>query len=227
VTVDQAVHEARISTEAIRANAAVLAARLGARILVADVSADALGHGAVASAHAAIAGGARAIAVTDEASAAELREAGVLAEIVVGEPGIAQPLYGLDDDDELRPAMTVSALVVGTKRVDPGDGVSYGYTWRAPRSGHLAMVRIGYADGLDRIASNTGALVLGNRRRPIAGRVAMNVLMLDLGDDEALVGDRAVVFGGTRRATEWARSIDRRADEVAVEFAQKLPRFWS
>ena len=224
---DQPVHEARISTEAIRANAAVLAARLGDRILVADVSADALGHGAVASAHAAIAGGARAIAVADDAAADELREAGVLAEILVGVEAVAEPLYGLDDDEGLRPAMTVSALVVGTKRVEPGDGVSYGYTWRAQRAGHLAMVRIGYADGLDRIASNTGTLVLGNQRRRIAGRVAMNVLMLDLGDDEALVGDRALVFGGTRRASEWARSIDRRPDEVAIEFAQKLPRFWS
>ncbi|MCU1422215.1 MAG: alanine racemase [Microbacteriaceae bacterium] len=224
---DQPFHEARISTEAIRANAAVLAARLGDRILVADVSADALGHGAVASAHAAIAGGARAIAVEDEAAAGELREAGVLAEILVGVEAVAEPLYGLDDDEALRPAMTVSALVVGTKRVEPGDGVSYGYTWRAQRAGHLAMVRIGYADGLDRIASNTGTLVLGNQRRRIAGRVAMNVLMLDLGEDEALVGDRALVFGGTRRASEWARSIERRPDEVAIEFAQKLPRFWS
>ncbi len=224
---DRPVHEVRISTEAIRANAAVLAARLGDRVLVADVSHDALGHGAVASAHAAIAGGARAIAVADASDAEALREGGVLAEIVVGETGVAEPLYGLDDDAALRPAMTVSGLVVGTKRVAAGDGVSYGYTWRAPRAGHLAMVRLGYADGLDRIASNTGSLVLGNRRRPIAGRVAMNVVMLDLGDDEALVGDRAVVFGGTRRAAEWAASIDRRPDEVAMEFASKLPRFWS
>lgn len=224
---DRAVHEARISAEAIRANAAVLASRLGDRILVADVSNDALGHGAVAAAHAAVAGGARAIAVADDAEMEMLREAGVLAEVLVGEAGVAEPLFGLDDDPELHPAMTVSALVVGTKRVGAGEGVSYGYTWRAPRDGHLAMVRLGYADGLDRIASNTASLVLGNRLRPIAGRVAMNVVMLDLAEDEALVGDRAVVFGGTRRATDWAASIDRRPDEVAMEFAQKLPRFWS
>ncbi len=219
------MHGARVSTEAISANAALLARRPGG--LVADVSFDGYGHGAIAAARAAIAGGATSIGVSRDVDADELRAAGISVSIVVGRPQAMLELYGLTDDARFVPAMRVSAEVVGTKTVEPGDGVSYGYTFRATRRGALAMIAIGYADGLDRAASNVGTILLGGGPRRIAGRVAMNVHMLDVGDHPVSAGDEAVVFGPERRASEWAASIGRRADEVAIEFGQKLPRSWS
>ena len=135
-------------------------------------------------------------------------------------------LYGLAEDRKLRPAMRVTALVIAIKTIEAGEGVSYGYTWRAARRTNLALVGIGYADGLDRIASNIGSLFLAGTVRPIAGRVAMNALVLDLGDDRVSLGEEAVVFGDERRgepsASSWASVLGKTAVEVV--FGAHLPR---
>lgn len=197
---------ARIDVDAIRANASVLASRIGG--FVADVSADAYGHGMVAASHAALDGGATSVSKRPVSGAGEL--------------------YGFTDNARFRATMRVSALVVGVKTIEVGDGVSYGYTWRAPARTNLALVGIGYADGLDRSASNAGSLLLGGQSRRIVGRVAMNALVLELGDDEARVGDEAVVYGerrdGEPSIASWARAIGRSAPEVASVFGAHLVR---
>lgn len=106
--------------------------------------------------------------------------------------------------------------------------MSYGYTYRAPSRTNLALVGIGYADGLDRAASNLGSLLLGGLERRIVGRVAMNALVLDLGTGTVSVGDEAVVFGDPRRgeptASAWASLLGKSAAEVATVFGTHLPR---
>lgn len=214
--------EARISTAAISANAARLVAR--DQDFVADVSFDGYGHGAREVAAAARAGGALRFAVASEREAVRLGDAGFVAERRAS--STAHELYGLGHDAAFRPAMTVTAPVVATKRVQPGDGVSYGYTYRASAHSTLALVGIGYADGLDRIASNVGTLLLAGKYRPIVGRVAMNVVMVDLGDDGCFPGDESIVFGSSRRVADWAAQIGRRAPEVVIGFGSRLTRVW-
>jgi alanine racemase len=127
--------------------------------------------------------------------------------------------------------MRVSALVVGTKTIDAGDGVSYGHTYRAVARTNLALIGIGYADGLDRAASNVATLQLGGVQRRIAGRVAMNALVVDLGADTARIGEEAVVFGDPSRGepsvVSWAASLGTSAAEVATAFGSHLPRIFS
>jgi alanine racemase len=209
------LHSVRIDLDAVRANARTLATHGD---FVADVSFDGWGHGAVGSARAALEGGASALAVASDAEEAELVASGLTASILRTSvhPG---RLYGLIDG--FTPAMLVTAEIVGLKQVSPGDGVSYGYTFRASTDSTLGLVGVGYADGLDRAAGNAGSLLVGGRERPIVGRVAMNVLMIDLGDDVVPVGANAEVFGGTRHAAVWAESIGRRPEEVVLEFAAR------
>ncbi len=217
--VDQPLARVRIIDEAIRANARTLVARDPA--FIADVSYDGYGHGAVRAARAVVAGGAALLAVVDDEEARLLRDGGITTPVVVGTRCSALELYGLSADRDFAPAMRVSAPVLGTKTIESGDGVSYGYVYRATRRTNLAMVGIGYADGLDRSASNRATLLLDGVARSIAGRVAMNVLMLDLAEDSAELGAEAVIFGPERRAIEWAQLVGRTAAEVAVEFGQK------
>jgi alanine racemase len=124
----------------------------------------------------------------------------------------------------------VSALVVGTKSIDSGESVSYGYTWTATARTNLALVGIGYADGLDRIASNVGSLMLGGVPRRIVGRVAMNALVLDLGQHSAAIGDEVVVFGdpaaGEPAVWDWAKSLGRPCAEIVSVFGSHLPRVY-
>jgi alanine racemase len=235
------VRSARIDVAAITANARILVARRGSGRVLADLAADGYGHGAAETAKAAIAGG------IDRFSVSRVEDAMALdglptAEVIVTsgsrapgsavESGVAGPeLYGLTDDPDLRPAMRVSALVVGVKTIEAGDGVSYGHTFRAVSRTNLALVGIGYADGLDRSASNVASLQVGGIQRRVAGRVAMNVLVVDLGSDTASIGDEAVVFGDPSRGEpgvlSWAASLETSAAEVATAFGSHLPRVFS
>jgi alanine racemase len=131
-------------------------------------------------------------------------------------PGIA--LYGLDplggDPAEygLRPAMTVQARVVHTKRVPAGAGVSYGHTYHPDRETTLALVPVGYADGVPRAAGNRAPVLAAGRQRTIAGRVCMDQFVLDVGDDPVAVGDPVVLWGpgtaGEPTAQQWADAVD-------------------
>lgn len=246
---------AAIDTDAIRANARLLATAGNGLPLVADIAADGHGHGAVKTALAAIEGGASWLSVSSVADAEPLRAAGIRVPILASfcfgddaaevgslgvtvrdpgdgvpplyEPGIA--LYGLGAEAPefgLAAAMRVSAPVLITKSIEPGDGVSYGYTFRAERKTNLAMVAIGYADGLDRRAGNLASMALAHKSRRIVGRVAMNATVLDIGDDEVTPGETAVLFGaiGEPSAHSWADAVGTTEDEIVTVFGRSLPR---
>ncbi|WP_158881189.1 alanine racemase [Amycolatopsis anabasis] len=127
-------------------------------------------------------------------------------------PGIA--MYGLNpvpQAEDLRPAMTFRSQVVLTKRIAAGESVSYGHTWTAPRDTTLALVPAGYADGVPRTLSGRMSVWLDGKRRPVAGRVCMDQLVVDCGDDEPEVGAEVVLFGngagGGPTAREWADTL--------------------
>lgn len=131
-------------------------------------------------------------------------------------PGIA--VYGLDPMGGdptaygLRPAMTVQAAVTLVKRVPAGSGVSYGHEYTTTQPSTLALIPVGYADGIPRNATNIGPLWLAGARRRIAGRVCMDQFVVDMGDDPVQAGETAVLWGpgtsGEPTAQDWATALD-------------------
>jgi alanine racemase len=124
-------------------------------------------------------------------------------------PGIAT--YGLNPvptQVDLRPAMTFHSSVVATKRITAGEAVGYGRTWVAERDTTVALVPVGYADGVPRPLSGRFQVWLAGARRAVLGRVSMDQIVVDLGDDDVSAGADVVLFGpGTRgepTAREWA-----------------------
>jgi alanine racemase len=117
-------------------------------------------------------------------------------------PGIGPEVFGL------RPAMELSAEVVSVKRVPAGSGVSYGHRYRTTRETTLALIPLGYSDGIPRHASNSGPVLINGERFTVAGAIAMDQFVVDVGDSPVAVGDRAILFGdpasGAPSATEWA-----------------------
>jgi alanine racemase len=127
-------------------------------------------------------------------------------------PGIA--CYGLNPvavDTDLRPAMTFRSSVVATKRVPAGESVGYGRTWTAPVDTTLALVPVGYADGVPRALSGRFDVWLAGRRRPAVGRVSMDQIVIDCGDEEVPPGAEVVLFGagdrGAPTVREWADTL--------------------
>lgn len=140
-------------------------------------------------------------------------------------------VYGITpiaDPGGLRPAMTLRATVALTKRAAPGQGVSYGLTYRTPRETTLALVPLGYADGVPRNASSVGEVLLGGRRRRIVGRVAMDQFVVDCGDDDVAAGDDVLVFGpgdqGEPTAEEWAAATGTIGYEIVTRVGARVPR---
>ena len=128
-------------------------------------------------------------------------------------PGIA--VYGLSPIPErgdmgLRPAMTLKCAVTMVKPVKAGDGVSYGHTWIAERDTNLALLPIGYADGLYRPLGGRIDVLINGRLRRSVGRVCMDQFVVDLGPGtpDAAEGDEAILFGpgtsGEPTAQDWA-----------------------
>ena len=128
-------------------------------------------------------------------------------------PGIA--VYGLSPvpdlgDMGLIPAMTVKCVVSLVKSIRTGEGVSYGHTWIAERDTNLALMPIGYADGVFRALGGRLEVLINGRQRPGVGRICMDQFLVDLGPGRLDVteGDEAILFGpGTRgeaTAQDWA-----------------------
>lgn len=130
--------------------------------------------------------------------------------------------------DHLRPAMTLRARVALTKRVPAGHGVSYGLTYRTRAETTLALVPLGYADGIPRHAGPQVRVLLGGRQRPVAGRIAMDQFVIDCGDDEVCAGDGVLVFGpgnaGEPTAVNWADACGTISYEIVTRISPRVPR---
>lgn len=146
-------------------------------------------------------------------------------------------LYGLTPfgdgttsaDLGLTPAMTLRAKVAAVRRVAAGTGASYAHIWHADAETTLALVPLGYADGIPRQASGQGAEVLiGGRRRPVIGRIAMDQFIVDAGDAPVAVGDEVVVFGdpatGAPTADEWGAAAGTIGYEIVTRIGPRVPR---
>lgn len=113
--------------------------------------------------------------------------------------GIA--LYGVYPDSSLRseisltPAMKLLSRVVYFKVVRKGAGVGYGQTWIAPEDTRVVTIPIGYGDGYFRSLSNRGEVLIGGKRFPIVGRISMDQIMVNVGQDSVYVGDEVVLIG--------------------------------
>ena len=252
------MRSARVDLAAVRWNLARLAADARGEVEV-DVSADAFGHGAGPIARVASEAGVPTVLVADESERSDIEELDLPLDVrVTRTPGTgeASAAYGagpLARSIGLRPALRVAAHVIALKTIDAGEPVSYGYTWRAPRRTTLALVPLGYADGVSRRAGNSARVLLGGALRPVVGRVAMDVHVLDLGRDlgsglgmslaldagpddgstpgAVALGDEAVLFGdqaaGSSSVDEWAGSVGMVPLEVTAAIGRRVPRSWS
>jgi alanine racemase len=151
-------------------------------------------------------------------------------------PGVS--IYGLSPIDDpalrasLRPAMSVHARVLLAKQVEAGQGISYGHTYVTPTPGTVALVPLGYADGVPRHASNAGPALLNGVRHTVAGRVCMDQFVLDVGDAPVSEGDEVILFGpgddGEPTADDWAAASETINYEIVTRFGStRVPRVYT
>jgi alanine racemase len=148
-------------------------------------------------------------------------------------PGIM--LYGCRPNNDwqprlaLEPVMSVVTAIVTIRELRPGDGISYGLTFTAARPMRVALLPLGYADGLRRGLSNRGTMLVRGRRAPIIGRVCMDWTMIDVTDiPTAVMGDEVVIIGrqGNEEisAEEMATLMETISYEILCGWSRRVPR---
>ncbi len=140
------------------------------------------------------------------------------------------PELGSSADFGLRPVMTLSASLALVKHVPGGHGVSYGHRYVTPGETTLGLIPLGYADGIPRHASGAGPVLVGGKWRTVAGRIAMDQFVVDLGGDEPEPGAQAVLFGpgehGEPTAEDWAQAAGTIAYEIVTRIGTRVPRVY-
>ncbi len=149
-------------------------------------------------------------------------------------PGIA--LYGLYPGKEtggldLRPAMEIKSRIVQVKDFAPGKSVGYGRTYIAPSPKRIAIIPMGYGDGLHRALSNNMEVLLHGKRVPQVGRICMDMCMIDVtGVPEARVGDVVTVIGRDGEEFISADELAERAGTISYELlctlSARVPRVY-
>ncbi len=134
-------------------------------------------------------------------------------------------------DVGLRPAMRLLSRVAAVKTVEPGSGVSYGYQYRTHERSTLALVPLGYADGVPRQASSRGEVSIRGRRHRVAGRIAMDQFVVDVGEEPVEAGDEVVVFGdpatGVPSASEWAEHAGTIDYDIVTRIGRRVRRVYA
>ena len=116
-----------------------------------------------------------------------------------------EPVAGLDHG--LEPAMTWAANIINVKPIKKGESSCFGLTWTAPAVGYLAVVPVGYADGLPRSIQGSLEVTISGKSYPHVGRVSMDQIVVDLGENPFGVSpdDEVIIFGeGGQSATQLA-----------------------
>jgi len=129
---------------------------------------------------------------------------------------------------ELKPAMALYSTVSMVKTVADGESVSYGRTYKANGARKIATVSAGYADGVPRLLSNRGSVLIRGHRAPIVGRVCMDQFCVDVTNLEGVqMGDRVTIFGPGLSVDEVAAWADTINYEIICGISKRVPRIYT
>ncbi|MGY2703105.1 alanine racemase [Nocardioides sp. HB32] len=139
-------------------------------------------------------------------------------------------LVGIDPSrtTPLRAAMTLTAPVISVRRVRAGTPIGYGHAHRTSAPTNLALVPLGYADGLPRAASGRAQVLVRGVRRPVVGTLSMDQLVVDLGQRGVDLGETVTVFGpgdaGEPTVAEWAAWAGTIEHEIVTGIGSRVAR---
>ena len=157
------------------------------------------------------------------------------AQLSLVRPGIF--LYGAMDQaihaaaKQQRPVLSLSAPVVRIMDIAKGQGVSYGPKWKASKKTKVAVIALGYADGLPRSLSNKGRVLIQGVYCPLIGTICMDLVMADISKVVKVKEGTQAVFLGSQgkneiNIAEWARIAKTITYELLSRISTRLPRVW-
>ncbi|WP_132286908.1 alanine racemase [Kribbella sp. VKM Ac-2568] len=142
---------------------------------------------------------------------------------------IGAALFGIDEVDAgVRPPMRLVTKVAQVRRIRAGEGVSYGHDYVAPRDTTIALIPLGYADGIPRVAAGQANVLCRGMRMPVLGRITMDQIVVDAGQLPIEPGEPVTVFGdgsdGEPTAADWADWAGTIPHEIYCGLGPRVPR---
>ncbi len=133
-----------------------------------------------------------------------------------------------ENGDQLKPVMTVKSAIISIREIPAGESVGYGATWKAQRNSRIATVAIGYGDGYPRHAPNGTPVLVNGRRAPLAGRVSMDMVTVDVTDlGQVNIGDEVILWGEALPVNEVAEFSATNGYELLTRLPPRLPRVFT
>lgn len=147
-------------------------------------------------------------------------------------PGLM--LYGMSPmpqktaaDFGLRPAMTLSTQLIAVQNIGVGEAVGYNGIWRAKRPSRIGIAAIGYGDGFPRGTRDGAPVLVAGKEAPLAGRVSMDMIAIDITDlPQAKSGDEVIVWGEGMPAERLAPHADTTCYELVCRVTSRVPLVW-
>lgn len=141
-------------------------------------------------------------------------------------------VYGYTEklhDFGFKPILNLKSKVILTRKIKKNETVSYGMTWKANKDTNIAVIPIGYADGLSRKLSNNWEVKINGKYYPIVGKICMDIIIADIGNsDDVREEDEVLIFGDDERinANTMAERIESISHEVLVRIGERVKRVY-
>lgn len=146
-------------------------------------------------------------------------------------PGIALYGYAGQPCPDLQPVLSLKSMITQYREVPSGTHIGYGCSFTTQRPSRLAVVAIGYADGLNRLLSNRANVLIAGQRAPMVGRISMDQVVLDLSETQiaGTPGSEVILIGRSEQerisAQDWADKLDTIPYEILTSLGTRLPRY--
>ncbi|MCM1234350.1 MAG: serine racemase VanT catalytic subunit [Ruminococcus flavefaciens] len=142
---------------------------------------------------------------------------------------LSSPNDNIVSDINLKPVLSLKARIACVKQLHKGEATGYGFTYEAGKEMRIAVVAIGYADGIPRELSNKGFVLINGKKAAIVGRICMDQLMIDVTDIPGVSAeDEVIVIGKSGEseilAADLANSIDTISNELLSQLGKRLGR---
>lgn len=136
-------------------------------------------------------------------------------------------LYGIGDDEHLRPVGKLVSNLAQIRNLQKGDAVGYDACFVAEKKMKIAIIPLGYADGINRkLGDGKGKVQINNSTAKIVGKISMDSFMVDISGIDATEGDEVVVFGNENSVAEIAKNLDTIAYEVLATLNRRIKRIY-
>jgi len=140
-------------------------------------------------------------------------------------------LYGFSPvpeiQSQLQSVVTLKSVITQLKKVKKGDSVGYNRTFIASQNKQIAIVPVGYADGLPRELSNeAGTMQVQNKNCPIVGKICMDMTMIDVTGLEVRIGDEVIIYDTHNSLDKTGKSIGKTSYELLTAISKRVPRIY-